>query len=348
MDPEKPAPSRRTGILKRPCPHCGQVSLRRVGGRRQGEGLVPPRAGYGRVTHMRCTAEGCGFDGWVLRRANRRRAAWWTRRQVRRWVARLQPWARGLALAGLVGLGASVGAAVGSVWERTHAPTAMELRAALPSGEYHDGDPLPAAHPLAQPAAVAASPLDLRGACVWGRPGRNPYRGSVAEALATARLPAAVQAQILAKVAAKQRDGRLRIANDGIHDEAGTRVFAASGFAMTYGRTMCLGTRVNFPAGHSEPADLYEASDERGRRYAVMVPDVCGNVSIISESSSSSDSLRRQPFGGLPPQLKLTTLVGGGDDPGHSVPEPGTLACVLAALAGWIGLRGLRQARAAR
>ena len=155
MDPEKPTPSRRSGILKRPCPHCGQVSLRRVGGRRKGEGLQAPRAGYGRVTHMRCTAEGCGFDGWVPRRANRRRAAWWTRRHVRRWVARLRPWARGLGLAGLIGLGASVGAAVGSAWERTHAPTQLELRSTLPAGEYHDGDPLPAAHPLAQPAAVA-------------------------------------------------------------------------------------------------------------------------------------------------------------------------------------------------
>ena len=52
--------------------------------------------------------------------------------------------------------------------------------------------------------------------------------------------------------------------------------------------------------------------DERGRRFSVMVPDVCGNVSIISESSSSSDELRRMPFGGgMPSQLKLTTLVGG-------------------------------------
>ncbi|MBL8308416.1 MAG: hypothetical protein JNM33_17110 [Rubrivivax sp.] len=353
MDPVSsppPAPPRRTGILKRPCPHCGQVSLRRVGGRRKGEGLSAPRAGYGRVTHMRCTAEGCGFEGWVPRRANRRRAAWWTRRRVRRLAVALRPLARAAGLLGLIGLGASVGAAVGSAWERAHAPTPAEVRAVLPPGEYHDGDPLPAAHPLAQPAAVAAAPLDLRGACVWGRPGRNPYRGSVSEALRSAKLPAAAQAQIVAKVAAKRPDGRLVIANDGIREEGSTRVFAASGFAMTYGRTLCLETRVNFPAGHSEAADLYEAQDERGRRVSVMVPDVCGNVSVIGGSSSSSEELRLRGLGGaMPSQLKLTTLVGGGeDDPAHAVPAPGTLACVLAGLLAWAGVRWRRRGRAVR
>jgi hypothetical protein len=119
---------------------------------------------------------------------------------------------------------------------------------------------------------------------------------------------------------------------------------------MTYGRTLCLETRVNFAAGHSEPADLYEALDERGRRFSVMVPDVCGNVSIISESSSSSEQLRRRSFGGgLPSQLKLTTLVGGGEgDPGHAVPAPSTLVCVLSALLGWAGLAWWRRRAPAR
>jgi hypothetical protein len=313
-------PTRRTGILRRPCPHCGQVSLRRVV-EAAGATEAGRRPGGTRHTHMRCTAAGCSFDGWVARRSRRRQLLWWTQRRWRQLGQRLRPWLRGGALAAVVGLGGGVAAMAGAAWERAHGPTAAAQREALPPGEYHDGDPLPPVHPLVQPAARARSPLDLRGACVWGRPGRNPYRGSVAEALRAAGLPVAVQAALVAKVAARQRDGRLRIANDGIHEEAGARVFAARGFAMTYGHTLCLETRVNFAPGHSEPADLYEASDTTGRRYSMMLPDVCGNVSLISEGG-----------GTLPPQLRLRTAVDG--DPGQTrtVPAPGTLALVLAGL----------------
>lgn len=346
MPPQSPAPTRRSGILKRPCPHCGQVSLRRVGGALRGLGLEAPRAAYGRATHMRCKADGCTFEGWVSRRAHRRRAAWWARRQWRHVAAALRPWASALGVLALLGVGASVGAAVGSAWQQAQAPTLAEQRAGLPAGEYHDGDPLPSAHPLAQPAAVAAAPLDLRGACIWGRPGRDPYRGSAEEAMRSAQLPAAVQAELVAKIQAGRRDGRLLIGNDGMRDESGALRFAATGFAMTYGRTLCLETRVNFRAGHTEPADLYQVQDPHGRRYAVMVPEVCGNVSFIQEAALSADEVRQVGFvGALPPQLKLATLVGGGhDDPGRDLPLPSTLACVLAALLGWAGVAWWRRA----
>lgn len=316
-----------------------------MGGALRGLGLAAPRAAYGRATHMRCKAAGCTFEGWVSRRAHRRRAAWWARRQWRHLGAVLRPWAGALGVLALLGVGASVGAAVGSAWQQAHAPTLAEQRAVLPAGEYHDGDPLPADHPLAQPAAVAAAPLDLRGACIWGRPGRNPYRGSAAEALRSAQLPDAVQVQLVAKIEAGQHDGRLVIGNDGMRDESGALRFAASGFAMTYGRSLCLETRVNFPAGHSEPADLYQVQDEHGRRYAVMVPEVCGNVSVIQEAALNAEEVSERGFvGALPPQLKLSTRVrGGDDDPGRPLPLPSTLACVLAALLAWAGLAWWRR-----
>lgn len=297
---------------------------------------------------MRCAADGCGYDGWVPRRIRRRHTPWWTRRQTRQWAARLRPWARAFGALALVGLGVGVGAAVGAAWNRANAPTLVQQRAALPPGEYHDGDPLPAAHPLAQAAAQATAPLDVRGACVWGQPGRNPYRGSVAEALQTAHLPAAVQAQFVAKIAARQSDARLVIANDGIRDTAQTRHFAATGFAMTYGRTLCLEARVNFAAGHTEPADLYEVH-AGGRRYAVMVPDVCGNVSVITDASSSDELLKLGSGRGMPSQLQLATLEGSGGGEGtHTVPVPSTLACVLAALLAWLGVALVRRRRRSR
>jgi hypothetical protein len=52
--------------------------------------------------------------------------------------------------------------------------------------------------------------------------------------------------------------------------------------------------------------------------------------------------------GAWPPQLRLSTLEGGGD-PGtpRAVPLPGTLACVVAALLGWaVAARRRRRARA--
>lgn len=333
-----PAPAARTGILRRACPRCGQAALQRWA--EPPAGPAPPRAGYGRLTRMHCSAEGCGFDGWVPRRAQRRPGSSRWRLGRRRLLALLRRWSATLGVLALVGAAASSGAAIGSAWERAHAPTAVEQRTALPPGEYHDGDPLPPAHPLARPQGTGSPSLDLRGACVWGRPGRHPYQGSVADALAAARVPAEVQAVLLAKHAQRQPDGRLVIANDGIRAESGGRVFAAQGFAMTYGHTLCLETRVNFPAGHAEPADLYEASDARGRRWSMMVPDVCGNVSFIAEAG---DAGAGGSAGVLPAQFHLSTL--DAFDPGgtHSVPLPGTLACVLAAFAAWAGVAVLRR-----
>jgi hypothetical protein len=292
---------------------------------------------------MRCTAAGCAFDGWVPRRTRLRGLRGFSRRRWRRLQSALRPLLRAAAALAMASLAVGVGATVGAAWQQAHAPTLAEQRAALPPGEYHDGDPLPPAHPLrpglgmAASAAAAATPLDLRGACVWGRPGRDPYRGSVAEALRTARLPQGVQDALLAKVAAHAVDDRLTIGNGGISAALSGRVFAAHGFAMTYGRTLCLETRVNFSAGHTEAADLYETRDARGRLYSVMVPQVCGNVSFIAaQTKGRKTETLSAADGDLPSQLRLLSAVAGGEfDGARSVPEPGTLACLGAALLAW-------------
>ena len=110
---------------------------------------------------------------------------------------------------------------------------------------------------------------------------------------------------------------------------------------MTYGTTLCLGTRVNFPAGHTEAAALYEAADHSGRVYAVMVPKVCGNVSVLGPVAP-------QPADGLATggaandaQLRLMSPMLDGGPQAHTilahhatqaVPVPGTLVLVLAGL----------------
>lgn len=225
----------------------------------------------------------------------------------------------------------------------------------VPLGESDYGVALPATHPLLvrashQGGAAGAGPasaedehgLSLRQNCAWGRPGGNPYKGSVEQALNAARLPPDVVKQVAAKVKAGQVSDDLVINNDGIRSQRLGRDYSPRGFAMTYGHTICLNTRVNFRPGHIERAALYEVNDAQGRRHAVMVPEVCGNVSVLSERG------RRAPAGVLAAGEMLPAnmayladevagengrkfaLAGGTD---NTVPEPGTLPGVLLGLA---------------
>jgi hypothetical protein len=81
----------------------------------------------------------------------------------------------------------------------------------VPPGVSHDGRVVPAALalPLAQAAGEAAPdgpPLALREGCVWGQPGRLPYRGTTAQALRAARLPPEV-VQEVARLRQVRADG---------------------------------------------------------------------------------------------------------------------------------------------
>ena len=169
----------------------------------------------------------------------------------------------------------------------------------VPAGHSHDGAPLrlagvrqvaiaPGLAPAGAPAAsltltssAAAGALALRQGCAWGEPGRDPYRGSTEQALFAAGLPAEVVLSIAAQRAAGRSAARLRITREGIRSVAGAQFFDPRRIDLSFGMTMCRGSRVNFVPGHVEMADLYEATDARGRRHAVMVPDVCGNVSVL-------------------------------------------------------------------
>jgi hypothetical protein len=267
-----------------------------------------------------------------------------------------------------------LGAAVAAVAWQAGLFTPRGTRHFAP-GEQHDGEPLPAAHALsrhhahaaleaaadaasaasaakataARVAAAAPDTLALRYSCVWGQPGRNPYRGTVEQALRSAALPEEVVQSIAAQVRSGQAVDRLEIRSDGVRAVGSGRIFNAQNIAMTYGKTLCLATRVNFVAGHMEPAALYEATTASGRTLAVMVPEVCGNVSVLGQSDTALRSGVLSARGGReddPAVMRwMPAVLDGPGDPAVSsgrgaaqdVPEPGTLACVLAAL----GLMGL-------
>ena len=325
------------------CPLC-QAPLKR--GRRSFDERADPCQGD--LRRYRCQDESCTWRG-LLPRTVRRPNRLLLRRASRKFRKALLP---GVALAGFGFTLAAV------AWQAgLFAPAA---RNGYALGEHHEGEPLPTAHALrrqqerlqrkalaasAPPSAGAEPPLKLRYSCVWGQPGRNPYRGSVEQALRTAALPEEVVISIAAQVRQGRVTDRLEIRNDGVHALGSGRIFNAQNIALTYGETLCLGARVNFRAGHVEPAALYEAAAANGRIIAVMVPEVCGNVSVLGQSDESVHRMRLAATSAttvalsdtavprwMPAVLEGAAAGGASAAATLDVPEPGTLACVLAGL----------------
>ncbi len=315
----------------------------------------------------RCGTEGCGWHGLL----DAPRPAAWLAALGRRWPA-------AVAAATVVVL-----AAAGTHgWLNRTPPDerVMVGRHVVHRGTHLEGDQLPAAHPLRLelPAALldgepegfaetAEARLHVRRHCAWGLPGRNPYRGSAVQALQTAQLSPTVVRAIAADIRAGRKVDRVRIGNDGIVAETSGRLFDARRVALTFGMTLCVDTRVNFRPGHAEGADLYEAMDEDGRIYAVMVPDVCGNVSVLGQrfvqdtpgaAALAVTAADPRPWLRLPPELRPRMLPDklryadarerDGDDGdgrrGGELPEPGTLLLAGLGLAAAV-LAGARRRR---
>lgn len=281
------------------CPECGGT-VSRVH-RHLVDRLV---ALFLRVHRYRCGSPACGWEGIVSRpsRTAPGGTVAWPQRLLWMFVG------AACALAGVGGV---------KLYRVTIAPleqppAVLADVATLPQlaeGESHDGTMLPEGD-----VRVVSNPTDLalRRGCAWGVPGRSPYQGTVAQALGGARLPDEVIRKVDAMVERGLVSDRIEIRRDSIRTVSGKRRFDPTLVAMGFGNTLCFGTRVNFQPGHVERADLYDATDAAGTNFAVMVPYVCGNVSVLAERAERPD-------------------LGGGN--GRSVPEPGTLASVVAALA---------------
>jgi hypothetical protein len=206
--------------------------------------------------------------------------------------------------------------------------------------------------------------LQLRQDCAWGDPGRNPYRGTIEEALEGARLPADVVERLAGMIRAGQATDRLEITNASIRTVHQYREYNPKSIAMTFGKTLCVNTRVNFKPDHMERADLYEVADASGATYSVMVPYVCGNVSVLSDREERPDAgapimvlgpdgkpVVRKASAPLPGviagNIGKKSVVGASNEPGTrqaQVPVSGTLANLLGgfALLGWFLRRRLR------
>ncbi len=337
---------------RHPCPLCG-AAIRRTPRKDADRALALGSA----MRRYRCRAPGCTWEGLLPRQPSHRRA--------RRHTAAPAPdlasataaapaaathrW-RWWGLAPVLAAGLFSGA-LAAMLVRGLAGSAGAVD--LPPGMHHEGVAISATHPLLQ-APPSAGPevqrLTLRQGCAWAQPGRSPYRGDVEQALVTARLPTEVVQRIALKVRAGQPDDRLQISNAAIRAQRDAREFDPRNLAMTYARTLCVNTRVNFKPGHTEAASLYEAADQQGRLHSVMVPDVCGNVSVLGvrmeRRRAQAVPVLADPSGDSIPVLRTVWVEDDPDGRVRQVPEPGTLANVLAGLAAAVAVAGWQRSHA--
>jgi hypothetical protein len=271
----------------------------------------------------------------------------------------------------------SVATAAAIIWVRSLPVAFVANGQVYPAGRSYDGDPLPRSHPLLVRAAyqgetVAPNPTDaprdprsallLRQGCAWGEPGRNPYRGTVEQALAAMRLPPRVADAFATQIRSHARFDRVEIGKDSIQGVGTLRQFDPKRVAMTYGDTLCIGTQVHFKPGHVEAGDLYQVVDLSGRSYTVMVPDVCGNIALVRPVGDQGDGGGDVNLlsvgdgadfgdGGLGPGFAMTNadmlgFVGSGGS--RDVPEPSSLSVALLGLGAlaWVRHGTRRPARA--
>jgi hypothetical protein len=241
------------------CPRCGRAvyKVHRTAGDRMFSVFYS-------VGRYRCRAEGCGWQGLLPRDPS---ASWPPTRSA---LSRTAWIVAGALLIPLVGLSVAI---LWIVDEHTQPVPAAPARAIA--------EPLPEPPSPRQEGPGPSS--ELPNGCVWKGPGESPYFGTLATALAAARLPD----EIVRKFEI-MRDGRfvtdrLEITSAGIRTADQRRHFGNRAVAMAMGETVCLGTTISPPPGKMIAADLYELVDDANRRFLIAIVADGGNVAVLEE-----------------------------------------------------------------
>lgn len=156
--------------------------------------------------------------------------------------------------------------------------------------------------------------------CDWNKPGHNPYRGTVAEAVARYNLPKNAQYEIIEKARQVRPDATLTISRDGALSTTGDQFSLTN---MHFGKgSVCKGEvrRNTWADTHREIALVYCSGE-----HCIAVPIICHNVTLLRPVEGLRDVPRISDTDwllhrGVPaPEPKATPTV-------HTVPEPSTYA----------------------
>lgn len=166
-----------------------------------------------------------------------------------------------------------------------------EITPSIPFGVSNFGIPVEEYKQVVAQVDSETTSLEIRRGCSWGNPGRNAYKGTIEQALIASRLPEAVQKEFLEKIVTGKASDRLEISNEMIRSVHSDNIYSTHGIKMTFGNTMCIDSKVNFIPGHVERADLYEVTDSGGITHSIMIPYVCGNISVLGVRAEADDAL---------------------------------------------------------
>jgi hypothetical protein len=121
--------------------------------------------------------------------------------------------------------------------------------------------------------------------CSWNQPGRNPYKGTTAEAVARyTDIPAEARRELAARIDSRSADDQVTITRDAVF---GKYQYSPQITAMHFGqRTMCDRVdRSGWKSDAREPAAVYCVGD-----HCLIVPEVCGNISRIRRGAGGATS----------------------------------------------------------
>jgi hypothetical protein len=133
-------------------------------------------------------------------------------------------------------------------------------------------------------AAATAAAILAQPECSWNRPGADPYRGTVADAINRYRdIHVNDRRALIARVATGQPDDEVAITRDAISGKYG---YGSEIRDMYFGATqprLCRSVdRRRWTPTRSEPGAVYCVKEQ-----CVLIPRICGNVSRIERKRLS-------------------------------------------------------------